>query len=358
MNQVVDRLNPIMSRQNILVKSNNVCLKSVFDRLKTNEFPNFHITDSWNHKADDHIEPTRNLTKPIPTSHENTLSNQEFTAEQSQTLLVDNTYTIVSDLVKLFVRITNEGKSCDQRNLILHDYLSSYNVTNETIYEWLSNNYETSLDNMFFMGYLNFSGFGTIDNAINIDNAIKNFKSASLQEHPAAQYYLGICFENGFGVNKIESIALYWYKKAADNNFAIAQYSIGNIYQFGTFDNRDYNLAFYYYNLSAYNECSFGLYMLGYCYLKGIGISVDEKMAFNLFLKAANMENKVAQYNVAICFDDGICAIKDFDMALQWYKRSADNGYDRAIERLNELNELYKDSLLGYKEKKIGKLIN
>ncbi|EXX76365.1 Rad53p [Rhizophagus irregularis DAOM 197198w] len=353
MNQVVDRLNPIMSRQNILVKSNNVCLKSVFDRLKTNEFPNFHITDSWNHKADDHIEPTRNLTKTIPTSHENTLSNQEFTAEQSQTLLVDNTYTIVSDLVKLFVRITNEGKSCDQRNLILHDYLSSYNVTNETIYEWLSNNYETSLDNMFFMGYLNFSGFGTIDNAINIDNAIKYFKSASLQEHPAAQYYLGICFENGFGVNKIESIALYWYKKAADNNFAIAQYSIGNIYQFGTFDNRDYNLAFYYYNLSAYNECSFGLYMLGYCYLKGIGISVDEKMAFNLFLKAANMENKVAQYNVAICFDDGICAIKDFDMALQWYKRSADNGYDRAIERLNELNELYKDSLLGYKEKKI-----
>lgn len=98
--------------------------------------------------------------------------------------------------------------------------------------------------------------------------------------------------------------------------------------------------------------------MLGYCYLKGIGISVDEKMAFNLFLKAANMENKVAQYNVAICFDDGICAIKDFDMALQWYKRSADNGYDRAIERLNELNELYKDSLLGYKEKKIGKLVN
>lgn len=66
------------------------------------------------------------------------------------------------------------------------------------------------------MGYLNFSGFGTIDNAINIDNAIKYFKSASLQEHPAAQYYLGICFENGFGVNKIESIALYWYKKAAD----------------------------------------------------------------------------------------------------------------------------------------------
>ncbi|CAB4421166.1 unnamed protein product [Rhizophagus irregularis] len=64
----------------------------------------------------------------------------------------------------------------------------------------------------------------------------------------------------------------------------------------------------------------------------------------------ANMDNNVAQYNVAVCFDDGIGTTKDFDKALQWYKKSENNGYNRATERLNELN---KDPLLVYKEKKI-----
>ncbi|CAB5363893.1 unnamed protein product [Rhizophagus irregularis] len=62
------------------------------------------------------------------------------------------------------------------------------------------------------------------------------------------------------------------------------------------------------------------------------------------------MDNNVAQYNVAVCFDNGIGTIKDFDKALQWYKISENNGYDRATERLNELNN---DPLLVYKEKKI-----
>jgi TPR repeat protein len=277
--------------------------------------------------------------------------NSAYINSDKTYLVSEEHYNIISRLVALFIKIINEGKSRDQRKIILDDYLSLNNINKEEIYEWLKNNYMTSLDNMFFLGYLNFSGIGT---TLNVKEAFNYFHKASLKGHPTAQYYLGICYENGFGVERIESMALYWYQQAAENNVAIAQYCVGNLYQFGTYVSVDYNLAFYYYSSSTQNECSFGINMLGYCYLNGIGTLVDKKMAFNLYLKAANMDNNVAQYNVAVCFDDGIGTTKDIEKALYWYRKSANNGYNRAMERLNELCE---DTFFAYKEKKIGKLI-
>ncbi|GBB86412.1 hypothetical protein RclHR1_12850005 [Rhizophagus clarus] len=265
-------------------------------------------TECWNGVPEN--RPTmKQVVKRLETiTYQNTVNNQEANLNTNlqhvdstyhntdETYLISERYNIIPQLITLFIKIINEGKSRDQRKIILDNYLSSNKFTNEEIYEWLNDKYMISLDNMFFLGYLNFSGIGT---TLNIKKAFEYFHKASLKGHPTAQYYLGICYENGFGVEKTESMALHWYKQAAENNVAIAQYSIGNIYLFETLSNRDYNLAFYYYSLSAQNECSF---------------------------------------------------VKDSGKALQWYERSADNGYNRAKERLDEL---HKDSFLIYKEKKI-----
>ncbi|CAB5361469.1 unnamed protein product [Rhizophagus irregularis] len=136
----------------------------------------------------------------------------------------------ISTIIKLFIDITNEGKTRDQRRLVLNNCLLSHNITFKEVYEWLNNNPTTDLNyiynigynemvdpnHLFFLGYLNYSG---IDTTLNPDDAFKYFKKASSPpyQHPAAQYYLGICYEYGIGTKENKSIAYYWYRQAAHN---------------------------------------------------------------------------------------------------------------------------------------------
>ncbi|GES80240.1 kinase-like domain-containing protein [Rhizophagus clarus] len=276
---------------------------------------------------------------------------------------------IVSGLVDLFIRVTNEGKDREQRRSIINNYLSLRDVTIEEIYEWLNNNHKADPSYEYFLGYLNFSGIGT---SFNMDKAFIYFYKASLGHHSMSQYYLGICYEFGFGTKineklafecyersakqgdsvvgkfalgicyekgigtvKSEPTALYWYQIAADNGHAIAQYYVGNFHQFGICVNIDYNKAFHYYSLSANNECSYSINMLGYCYLKGIGVSIDKSKAFELYLKSANMNNKIAQCNVAICYEDGVGTKKDTEKAMEWYKKLG-NEYNESEKKETE----------------------
>ncbi|RGB32012.1 hypothetical protein C1646_655336 [Rhizophagus diaphanus] len=296
--------------------------------------------------------------------------NKQMAAElyqKAENLKNDNedskiTSVIVSGLVDLFIKITNEGKARDQRRSIIDDYLSLHDITIEGIYKWLDNNNKADPSYGYFLGYLYFSGIST---SLNVDKAFVYFYKASLDHHAISYYYLGICYEFGFGTKinkklafecyersvkqdsssvvgkfalgicyekgigtvKSESTALYWYQKAADSGHAIAQYYVGNFCQFGVCVNIDYNKAFHYYTLSANNEFSYSINMLGYCYLKGIGTSIDKTKAFELYLKAANMNNKIAQCNVAICYEDGIGTKKDSEKAMEWYKK-LDNDYN------------------------------
>ncbi|RIA93654.1 kinase-like domain-containing protein [Glomus cerebriforme] len=240
---------------------------------------------------------------------------------------------IISNLITLFINIKNEGKPCNQRHPILENYLSLYNITFEEVYKWLNDNTTTDPNYLFFVGYLNFSGIGTTSDP---DTAFKYFKEALSQRfrpHPTAQYYLGICYEYGIGTKEDKRVALHTYNQASRNGHAIASYYMGNI--FGV--NKDYNKAFQCYDLSAKGGFTFGINMLGYCYSKGIGTFVDQKEAFYLYLRAANMNNMVAQYNVAVCFDDGIGIDKNPKESKEWYKKSADNGYDKARKTMDEL---------------------
>ena len=63
---------------------------------------------------------------------------------------------IVTGLVALFIKITNEGKSHDQLLLTFNNYLSlySHDITIKEIYKWLNNNYKTNSNYTFFAGLL------------------------------------------------------------------------------------------------------------------------------------------------------------------------------------------------------------
>ncbi|CAB4412814.1 unnamed protein product [Rhizophagus irregularis] len=52
----------------------------------------------------------------------------------------------ISMIIKLFIDITNEGKTRDQRRPVFENYLLSHNVTFEEVHEWLNNNSKTDMD--------------------------------------------------------------------------------------------------------------------------------------------------------------------------------------------------------------------
>ena len=67
-----------------------------------------------------------------------------------------------------------------------------------------------------FYGRFLCKGIGT---ALAPDEAVKWFRKAADQNNSAAFYELGVCYENGEGVDKDPDEALTWYRKAVDGGF-------------------------------------------------------------------------------------------------------------------------------------------
>ena len=58
-------------------------------------------------------------------------------------------------------------------------------------------------------------------------------RKAAQEGDPAAQCYLGVCYQTGQGVQQDYQEAVKWYRKAAEQNDAAAQCYLGFCYQTG-----------------------------------------------------------------------------------------------------------------------------
>ena len=67
----------------------------------------------------------------------------------------------------------------------------------------------------------------------------------------AAQYKLGVMYDQGQGVPQDYAQALSWYRKAADQEYAIAQMHIGSMYYDGRGVPKDHAQAHMWFNLAA-----------------------------------------------------------------------------------------------------------
>lgn len=67
----------------------------------------------------------------------------------------------------------------------------------------------------------------------NSAEAIPFLRAAAKQEDEEAQYYLGLCLENGWGVKEDVSKAAFYYRKAAAKNHPHATYNLGVLTEFG-----------------------------------------------------------------------------------------------------------------------------
>lgn len=65
------------------------------------------------------------------------------------------------------------------------------------------------------------------------EEAFEYYLKAARQGDAEAQFYLGLCYNYGDGVEKDLSEAVKWYRKAADQGDALAQYNLGICYDNG-----------------------------------------------------------------------------------------------------------------------------
>jgi TPR repeat protein len=203
------------------------------------------------------------------------------------------------------------------------------------------------------------------------NRAVYWYKKAAEQEDVEAQYNLGVCYENGYGVTNDYSQAVYWYKKSADQGYADAekklrelgqitynqsnindsfykikksaeegdaeaQYKMGDCYYNGGGVIKDYDQAFYWYKKSAEQGYAEAQYNLGLGYYYGV-IEQDHSQAVYWFNKAAVQGYAAAQFILGVCYENGYGVEYNYNQAIYWYKKSAEQDYTEAKQRLSEL---------------------
>lgn len=150
-----------------------------------------------------------------------------------------------------------------------------------------------------------------------------------MQNHATAQYNLGWCYENGFGVEPDLDKALVWYHKSALQGQITAQYTLGWCYGNGRGMEVDMAKAVHWYTKAAEQGHTTAQLNLGWCHLNGKGTPVNREEALKWYLKAAEQGNATAMFNVGNCYAHGYGIEQDDKQAEEWYQKAVRHGNKR-----------------------------
>lgn len=131
-------------------------------------------------------------------------------------------------------------------------------------------------------------------NQQNYEQAFQCFVKAQIQGVDEAPNYLGICYENGFGVDSNITKAIEYYEIGIKKGDAYAMVNLGCLYAKGLSGIKDEKKAFSLFKKSAEKGCNYGQRMLGYSYYYGIGTPKDGDMAIYWMTKARDNNDELA----------------------------------------------------------------
>lgn len=165
----------------------------------------------------------------------------------------------------------------------------------------------------------------------------QTFVVAARDGDAVAQYKLGRMYAQNDKMQKDIKEAIYWYKKAAEQNQKDAIMALGDLYYYGTEVKRNLHLAFTYYKqaseLDNYEAC----YSLGEMYAQGVGVAKHLPTAFSYYKKAADKGGLAkAMFKVGTMYYDGLGCKKDVAQSLNYIKMAYKEGYPTALEYWNE----------------------
>lgn len=128
--------------------------------------------------------------------------------------------------------------------------------------------------------------------------AIQIWEPLAQGGHVGAQFNMGRMYDEGVGVVENDVTAVYWYKLAAESDFAPAMVQ--------------YGLAL----------------------IDGRAGTVDTVEGIAVMKRAAEAGDAEAQFQMGKFYRDGVVVEKDYYEAVRWYQAAADQGHTRGQYRL------------------------
>lgn len=192
----------------------------------------------------------------------------------------------------------------------------------------------------------------------NYKKAVEYLRKSADKGYVLAMFNLGMCYEQGVGLNPSILEAWSWYKKAADKGYAPAMNSLGAIcekkhavaeamtwyrkaadrgllvaqFNLGTIlmNQQKYEDAMRYLQKAAEQGFAAAQCNLGLLYERGLGTVQNYSKAFEWYQKAANLGIAAGQHNLARCFTLEIGVAANPNEAFKWYRKAAEQGFAQA----------------------------
>lgn len=174
----------------------------------------------------------------------------------------------------------------------------------------------------------------TMAQSILAQNNFEKDIEAAKAGNKLAQYNVGYYYYNGEGVKQDYTKAVYWYRKAAEQNENESQFMLGVCYFNGRGIKQDYEKAAFWYRKAAEQENAKAQTNLGYCYEKGLGVTQSISLAVSWYKKAAEHGEPNAQQNLGICYEEGVGLEQDDTKAAYYIRKAAEQGLASAQDRL------------------------
>jgi TPR repeat protein len=152
-----------------------------------------------------------------------------------------------------------------------------------------------------------------------------------------AQISLGNKFYQGDGVVQNYSLAMKWYRRAAEQGNVKAQCLVGSLYSNGQGVVRDFEQAFSWYLKAAEQRDDVAQYTIGLMYFWGRGVIKDYTQALRWFHKAAERGCAGSLYFIGAMYEYGEGVPQSAITAIEWYKKAASLGHPDAQADVDRL---------------------
>lgn len=221
----------------------------------------------------------------------------------------------------------SEGKTAEIKASLKKGTTSSSTKSSKKLADYIDSARKGDASAQFETGYCYYHGLGT---SVDYAEAVYWYRKAADQNHRIALNNLGVCYELGKGVSKNYYEALRYYRKSADLGNSTSQCNLGLCYEFGRGVTKDVYEAVKWYRKSAENGNDRGQYRLGRCYENAIGVSKNDSEALKWYRKSAENGNIDAMNSLGCYYYNGTVVARDYNEAFRWFKKSADAGNSAA----------------------------
>ena len=186
-------------------------------------------------------------------------------------------------------------------------------------YKWISKSAEhNNVEAIHMLGELYKNGIYVSEN---YEKAITYYQKAGELGAPVSQNEVGInCGRHG----DFEQ-ALFWFLKAAEQDYAPAMTNIARIYidGFGTVK-KNITLAIKYLQKAIALDDNEAMNIMGCIFLDGNGIEKNSKEAIKLFKKSSKLNNPHAKINLANLYEEGCEITQDIEKAIELWNDVAE----------------------------------